>query len=123
MRRFRPFSAHRVLLPFLEAYQVVGDALARDEAAAPVEPAAFLRRCLALGRQYQLQRRIRSAESVSRALFETGLKLAQNRGLLEPGGPELIARRAAFAEEIRRALRRAEAIDALAASRRAGLIP
>jgi len=123
VRRFRPFSAHRVLLPFLEAYQVVGDALAREATDAPVEPAAFLRRCLALGRQYQLQRRIRSAESVSRALFETGLKLAQNRGLLEPGGPELVARRAAFAEEIRRALRRAEAIDALAASRRAGLIP
>jgi glycerol-3-phosphate O-acyltransferase len=123
VRRFRPFNAHRVLLPFLEAYQVVGDALAREDARAPVEPAAFLRRCLALGRQYQLQRRIRSAESVSRALFETGLKLADNRGLCGPGGADLVARRAAFAEEIRRALRRAEAIDALAASRRAGLIP
>ncbi|HLK11135.1 MAG TPA: glycerol-3-phosphate 1-O-acyltransferase [Candidatus Binatia bacterium] len=123
VRRFRPFNAHRVLLPFLEAYQVVGDALAREDPGTTIEPAAFLRRCFALGRQYHLQRRIRSAESVSRALFETALRLADNRGLLHPGGAELAARRAAFAEEIRGALRRAEAIDALAASRRAGLIP
>ena len=81
-----------------------------------------LGRCLALGKQYQLQRRIRSAESVSRVLFETALRLARNRGLLEPGTADLEARRRAFAEEIQRAVRRAEAIDVLAASRRAGLI-
>ena len=39
VRRFRPFSAHRVLRPFLEAYRVVADALARHDAATPVDEA------------------------------------------------------------------------------------
>ncbi len=34
LRRFKPFSAHRVLRPFLEAYRVVGDALERRDPAA-----------------------------------------------------------------------------------------
>jgi glycerol-3-phosphate O-acyltransferase len=42
---------------------------------------------------------------------------------LEPGADDLPARRAAFAEEVRVAARRAEAIALLAAARRAGLSP
>lgn len=122
VRRFKPLSAHRVLLPFLEAYRVVGDQLQRENVAAPIDQPAFLARCLALAKQYVLQRRIRSAESVSQVLFATVVKLAANRGLLDPATPDLAARRQAFAEELRRAVRRTEAIDALAASRRAGLI-
>ena len=120
LRRVRPFTAHRVLLPFLEAYQVVGDALARESGR--VDEPAFLTRCMALAEQYRLQHRIRSAESVSRVLFETALRLAKNRNLLDPDAPDLGPRRAAFAGDIRAAIRRAEAIDVLAASRRAGLI-
>jgi glycerol-3-phosphate O-acyltransferase len=55
-------------------------------------------------------------------LIETALRLAGNRGLLEPGPADLAERRRAFAEEIRDVIRRIDAIDALAASRRAGLI-
>jgi glycerol-3-phosphate O-acyltransferase len=77
---------------------------------------------LPLGKQYHLQRRIRSAESVSKVLFESALRLARNRGLLDSGVPNLPERRRAFAREIREAVRRVDAIDALAASRRAGLI-
>jgi glycerol-3-phosphate O-acyltransferase len=77
---------------------------------------------MALATQYHLQRRIRSAESVSKVLFETALRLAKNRTLLGPPTGDLPARRRAFAAEIREAIRRAEAIDVLAASRRAGLI-
>ena len=76
--------------------------------------------CLGVGKQYHLQRRIRSAESVSKVLFETALRLARNRGLLDPGAPDLAERRRAFADEIRAAVRRIDAIDALAASRRRG---
>ncbi|MFN8545297.1 MAG: glycerol-3-phosphate 1-O-acyltransferase [Candidatus Binatia bacterium] len=122
LRRFRPFNAHRVLRPFLEAYQVVGDALARDAGAAPLAEPAFVSDCLALGTQYRLQRRIQSEESVSRVLFETALRLARNRRLLDVGTPELDVRRLVFATEIRDVLRRVDAIDVLAASRRAGLI-
>jgi glycerol-3-phosphate O-acyltransferase len=122
VRRVKPFNAHRVLLPFLDAYRVVGDLLERDAKADGFDEPAFLRRCLALGTQYQLQRRIRSAESVSQVLFGTALRLARNRGLLDPATADLTAQRRAFAEELRGAVRRAEAIDALAASRRAGII-
>ena len=122
LRRIRPFMAHRVLLPFLEAYQVVGDALEREPAGASLDEPAFLTRCMALAEQYRLQHRIRSAESVSSVLFGTALKLARNRGLVDPNAADVAARRAAFAADIRAALRRTEAIDVLAASRRAGLI-
>ncbi|HYB13483.1 MAG TPA: glycerol-3-phosphate 1-O-acyltransferase [Myxococcota bacterium] len=122
VERIRPFSAHRVLRPFLEAYRVVSDALERQDPSAPCDLNALLAQCLALGKQYRLQRRIQSAESVSRVLFETALRLARNRGLLESGTPDLALRRAAFAREIREAIRRVEGIAGLAASRRAGVI-
>jgi glycerol-3-phosphate O-acyltransferase len=120
--RIRPFSAHRVLRPFLEAYAVVADALAQQSADVPLNEAAFLTTCLAWGKQYRLQRRIRSTESVSKVLFETALRLARNRGLLDPGAPDLAARRAAFSSEIRDATRRVDAIGALAAARLAGAL-
>jgi len=122
VERIRPFSAHRVLRPFLEAYRVVSDVLERQDPATPSDTNALLGQSLALGKQYRLQRRIQGTESVSRVLFETALRLARNRGLLESGTPGLGARRAAFAREIREAIRRVDGIAALAASRRAGVI-
>ncbi|MFQ5948242.1 MAG: glycerol-3-phosphate 1-O-acyltransferase [Acidimicrobiia bacterium] len=122
MRDFRPYSAHWVLDPFLEAYRVVGDALERLDPAAEVDDETFLKDCLALGKQYHLQRRIQSAESVSMVLFDTALKLARNRGLLEATAPGLEERRRAFAAQIRGALDRVRAVEALAVGRRAGLL-
>jgi glycerol-3-phosphate O-acyltransferase len=100
----------------------VADALEQRAPDSPVAESKLLAECQALGNQYRLQRRIRSSESVSRVLFATALRLARNRDLVEPGAPNLAERRARFAEEIRDAIRRVDAIDALAASRRAGLI-
>jgi glycerol-3-phosphate O-acyltransferase len=122
LRRIRPFSAHRVLRPFLEAYRVVADALVHQPFEAQFDEAAFLSRCLAWGKQYRLQRRIRNTESISKVLFETAVRLARNRNLLAGGGADLAARRGAFALEIRDVVRRVDAIGALAASRFAGLI-
>ncbi|NNL67115.1 MAG: glycerol-3-phosphate acyltransferase, partial [Myxococcales bacterium] len=119
LRSFRPFSSHRVLRPFVEAYQIVGDMLER-ESAETFRPDDFVARCLRLGRQYHMQRRIHSAQSVSKVLFQTALRLAENRGVLDDA-PDLPERRRAFAEEIRSVVRRVEAVDALAASRRAGV--
>jgi glycerol-3-phosphate O-acyltransferase len=120
--RLRPFHSHRILRPFLEAYQVVGDALERGDPAAKLDEPAFLKQCLALGRQYVLQQRVRSAESVSQVLFGNALRLARNRGLLEPGDGALGEARRRFAAELREALRRVDAIEALVRARRAGLI-
>ncbi len=122
LRRFRPFHSHRVLRPFLEAYAVVAEMLERTPAGTEIRPSEFLTSCLALGKQALLQRRIRSAESVSKVLFQNGLALASNRKLCEMNAPGLTAQRTQFADEIRRVLRRLDAIEALVASRGAGLI-
>jgi glycerol-3-phosphate O-acyltransferase len=123
VRSFRPFNSHRVLRPFVEAYRVVADLLARQDATVPIDRAKFLDACMGVGRQYHLQGRLHSTASISRVLFESALRLADNRGLLAPKQPELARWRTAFSQEVREWLRRIDAIDALAASRRAGLIP
>jgi glycerol-3-phosphate O-acyltransferase len=122
LRRFRPFNAHRVLRPFLDAYRVVADHLERLDPAAPFEEAKFVAACMGVGRQYHLQRRIRSTASVSQVLFQTALRVADNRGLLRSHERDLADWRRVFADEVRTATRHTDAIDALAAARRAGLI-
>lgn len=122
VQHMRPFSAHRSLLPFLESYRVVAENLARCDPDVDFDESRFLNECLALGKQQLLQRRIHSGSSVSKVLFQTALKLAKNRALADTSAPALAERREEFAVEIRSALRHAEAIAALAARRRAGLI-
>ena len=88
-----------------------------------VDEARFVSQCLALGRQYQLQRRVTRAESVSKVLFQNTLRLAANRRLIEGGqGDELAERRRIFSKEIQRAIRRVDVIGVLAAGRRTGLL-
>ncbi|MEZ4333217.1 MAG: glycerol-3-phosphate 1-O-acyltransferase [Myxococcota bacterium] len=128
VRRSRPFSAHRALRPFLESYRVVADQLALADPVAPFDERRFLAQCIGVGRQYKLQRRIHAADSISKVLFQTALRLARNRGLLAGAGSgsegesEAGSRsaRLAFANEIQDVLRRVDIIVALAASRRAG---
>jgi glycerol-3-phosphate O-acyltransferase len=120
IRGFRPFSSHRVLRPFVEAYQIVGDLVAALDRGAVVDPDAFVERCMKLGRQYHLQRRVHSAASISQVLFRNALKLAENRGVLDPATPDLPAKRLAFAEQIRSVVANVEVVDAMARIRRAG---
>ena len=120
--RLRPFHAHRILRPFLEAYRVVADALERAPASAKLDDAAFLRGCLALGQQYVLQGRVARQESVSQALFATALKLARHRGLAESDAGDLPEKRRAFAAELREDIRRVDAIEALVRARVAGIL-
>jgi glycerol-3-phosphate O-acyltransferase len=88
------------LLPFLDAYQVVGDEL--EELVGPYNEKQFLKACLARARMYRIEGRLASGESASQVLFKSALALAANRELLSddraPG-------RAAFAAEVREARR------------------
>jgi len=122
LREFRPFTAHRVLRPFLDAYRLVGDQLERHDPDQPIDAARFVSACCGLGRQYHRQQRIRSTASISQVILRTALELAKNRQLLDPDQPDLPRRRHEFASEIRAAIRGVDAIEALAASRRAGVI-
>jgi glycerol-3-phosphate O-acyltransferase len=119
--KLRPLRAHWALRPFLEAYLVVGDTLLREPEDRPVDDKAFLGRCLGLGKQYRLQRKIRSEEAISQVLFKSALALAANRRLTTPA-PGLTTRRREFADEIRDVLRRTDVIRTLSAGRRAGLV-
>ena len=112
----RPHLAHRILEPYLEAYLVVADRLAAHPSREPVAEKAFVQECLDVARQLLMQQRITSSESLSFELFSTGLRLARNRGLADPGGEEVAARRAAFADELGTLVRRLHRSRALALS-------
>lgn len=103
-----PLLAHLVLRPFLEAYHIVADQLATVDG--EVDDKRFLADCLRVGRQWELQRRIASAESVSMELFKTALRLARHRELVDGSGPVLEKQRREFAEEIAVATRRVNRI-------------
>ncbi|MGH3646575.1 MAG: lysophospholipid acyltransferase [Micromonosporaceae bacterium] len=107
-----PYLAHLVLRPFLDAYHVVADRLVawQDEYDEP----ALLAECLRVGKQWELQRRIASAESVSLELFKTALRLAGHRDLLDSTAPHLDKRRQEFLDEIRATCRAMNVIAELA---------
>ena len=92
-----PLLAHGVLRSFADAYQVVADMLALDADSAIGDDDAFLADCMKLGEQRLMQERIFSAESVSRTLYGTALKLARYRGLTDAGRGE---ERQAFVHEL-----------------------
>ena len=109
--------AHLVLRPFLDAYHIVAERLAAYEDESFGED-AFLQECLEVGKQWELQRRIASAESRSMELFKTALRLARHRELVEGfDDRDIAARRREFGDEIATAVRRVNTIAELARTR------
>jgi glycerol-3-phosphate O-acyltransferase len=95
--------AHGVLRSFVEAYRVVASVLADAGDDAIDDQSALLSQCLKTGKQQLLQGRIVTAESISKTLYETGLRLADYRGLRSANRS---AARRDFHEEMRRINRR-----------------
>jgi glycerol-3-phosphate O-acyltransferase len=98
--------AHRVVGPFLEAYQVLADRLAAGDPATPVDRDALVAECLRVARQRWLQHQLHSPESISKDLMLGAVKLAGNRDLLGTGDETLATARARFAAELADAVRR-----------------
>jgi glycerol-3-phosphate O-acyltransferase len=117
LAQMRPLVSHVMVRPFLDAYRIVADVLTSDDL--PTDAEQIKQRALGLGQQYVAQRRLRSSESVSVLLFGTGLQLAQNLGLLDPGPDlaDLRRRREAFLAELRDLVRRLGQIEDLAIRR------
>jgi glycerol-3-phosphate O-acyltransferase len=88
LREVRPLVAHAVLRSFVDAYRVAAKVLTTKGADMLDDEAGFLAQCLKTGKKQLLQGRVFSAESVSKTLYATGLKLAKYRGLLEAGQSE-----------------------------------
>ena len=92
--------AYWAVLPFLDAYQIVGDEI--ESLRGDFEEKRFLQACLDRARMYRIEERVFSGESASQVLFKSALALARNRGLLEDGA-DVLERRKAFAAEVREA--------------------
>ncbi len=111
VRSVRPLVSPVILRSFLDAYHIVADTLAALGDERVEDDRALVTRCGALARQYLLQRRIQGADSASSLLFETGIALAGNRGLLDSTDAGLAERRQAFAAELHDVIRRVEVIQ------------
>jgi glycerol-3-phosphate O-acyltransferase len=114
LERGKPLVAHLVLRPFLDAYHLVADRLAAWDDDEQVDEARFLNDCLRVGKQWALQRRLASEESVSLELFKPALRLARHRDLLDSTVPQLQKRRAEFRDELRETVRRVNVVAELA---------
>ena len=102
LSRLNPPIAPWAIVPFLESYLVVADALADANPDREFNEKEFLSTAMKLGEAYRLMGRV-SADSVSIVAFRQGLALAGNRGLLKPG-PGVASARAEFAGEVRRVI-------------------
>jgi glycerol-3-phosphate O-acyltransferase len=100
LERARFHVAHLVLRPYLDAYLVVADRLAVWDFDEPLDEDAFLHECLRVGRQWVLERRLASEESLSTETFRRALSLARHRDLLGTADPTGTYHRAAFLQEI-----------------------
>jgi glycerol-3-phosphate O-acyltransferase len=117
----RPFRAPAILRPFLEAYRVVGDVIERQAYQSTLDAKELAKQAMALGKQYQLQGKIRSPESVSSELFAAAVKLAANRELLA-AAPDIVDRRLGFARSLRDLVRRLEILETIDAARDVGVL-
>ncbi len=122
LQQFQPLMSPTVLRSFVEAYQVVADTLVRIGPNVGDDEAAILDSSLALGRQYLLQAKIKSAESESIVLFKNALKLARNRGLFDSDRTDLVDARRRFADELHEVVHRIDAVDVLAAAQHSGFL-
>jgi glycerol-3-phosphate O-acyltransferase len=102
----------------------VAEQLLEHGSAEGFDQKAFINDCLNIGRQLHLQRQVVSAESIAKFMFNTGLKVAKSRGLLDisVSGAELGKRREEHAEDMRAINRRVRALRSLASARRSGIL-
>jgi glycerol-3-phosphate O-acyltransferase len=106
LAKLGPPVAYWAVLPFLDAYQVVGDEL--ESLKKDFDEKSFLKACLDRARMYRIEQRLISGESASQVLFKSALALARNRDLIDRSD-DVHARRAAFAAEVREARQMAAA--------------
>jgi len=106
--------AHLVLRPYLDAYLLVAERLALAPFDEAFDEDMFLDECLRVGRQWVLERRLASEESLSTEMFRSALKLARHRNLFATEDRTLLDRRAAFLQEIDRVRRDVAVIGEMA---------
>jgi glycerol-3-phosphate O-acyltransferase len=116
LESLRPLTAHLMLRSFIEAYETVAQVLLDEPA--NVDERQLRKRALQVGRQFLMQRRVSTPESVSSLLFRTGVQLVAHEGLLQPGD-DVLPRRQALATRLRDLHDRIDRIEQITATRRA----
>ena len=106
--RFQPLIGHAVFLPFVESYTVVLDILCRLEKRQVIDRKTCVEEALVEGRQLYLLRRITSAASIGKILFENGFRMAASQDLTGETTDESIAARKALLRKFRALSRRME---------------
>ena len=112
----RPLLAHATLLPFVEAYSVVFDLLARLGENDSLQEDECVSQALKAGKQAYLQRRITSEASIGKLLFQNGYKLAENLELTSGGPDGLGQRRIQLLRDFKELSRKLERIRLMALS-------
>ena len=85
---FDPPVSPAVLLPFLEAYRIVAAVIAQADPNETLDAKTIAHRSLLLGRETAAQGKVTTPESLSTELFNSGIALAANAGLLGRGNQE-----------------------------------
>ncbi|MDN5858874.1 MAG: 1-acyl-sn-glycerol-3-phosphate acyltransferase [Pseudonocardia sp.] len=116
LREAVPLVAHLVLRPFLDAYRIVAEQLVLLADEPEPDNERLIADCLDLGRQWAMQRRVASEESVSAEMFNTAIKMARHRGLLDVDADtqKLESRRTALAVQLDRVLHAVQELALLA---------
>jgi len=116
LKEMQPLLAHAALLPFVEAYSVVFDLLARLDASEGMQEEECVTRALKVGKQAYLQRRITSEASIGKLLFQNGYKLGSNLELTNGGTEGVSERRIQLLRDFKELSRRLERIRWMALS-------
>jgi len=116
LKGMQPLLAHATLLPFVEAYSVVFDLLARLAATDSLQEEECVTQALKVGKQAYLQRRITSEASIGKLLFQNGYKLAGNLELTTGGRENVSELRIQLLRDFKELSRKLERIRLMALS-------
>ena len=118
---FHPFQSPPILRPFFDAYAVVGEVVKAHASDPRLDRDELAAEALALGKQWLLQGRLQSPESVSSVLFASAFNLAENRGLFSQEA-EVADRRIEFAQELQQVDGSLSLLETLETAHAAGVI-
>ena len=92
---------------------VVAEELADSDPHNEIDEKLFLDRCLRLAKQWSLQHRIASEESISVEMFGTALKMARHRGLLNKNLSDVREKREHLVRELTKVQHSIESLAAM----------
>jgi len=93
-------TAPAVLYTYVEAYQVVGQALLNWKTAQAFDDKIFIQTCLTLGEELKWQGKIQRIETVSKPFLLNGIRLVKNRDLIPTNKDKKKTKINAFLKEL-----------------------